>query len=228
MVKNMKIEEMIENGKIFYDELVQDEHGRFKSWEYCYEIFYNNFGVELNEELLDKLSLYLYMYLSSWGMYRGSSFLLQKDYKIHKPIIVEALKEKYKPLLNIKCRDYLDKTNQDLLIEISDYIEEYFNKVRAEVKSVDVKQDVSYTLITKILLGIYGCVPAYDRYFILGVKKYKVTTGNFNINSIVKLSNFYIENEIEFEELRSRMKIKTIEYPQMKLLDMCFWKAGIK
>ena len=33
------------------------------------------------------------MYLSSWGMYRGSSFLLQKDYKIHKPIIVEALKD---------------------------------------------------------------------------------------------------------------------------------------
>ena len=224
----MNTEDIIKDGRDFHNELVQDEHGRFKSWEYCYEIFYNNFDNQLNEDLLDKLSLYLYMYLSSWGMYRGSSFLLQKDYKIHKPIIKEALNKKYKPLLNIKCEDYLDKTNQKLLMEISNYIEKYYNKVRLEVKATNIKQDISYTLITKILLGIYGCVPAYDRYFIIGVKKYKATTGNYNINSIIKLSKFYKENEVELEKVRSKMKINNIEYPQMKLLDMCFWKAGIK
>ena len=36
-------------------------------------------------------------------MYRGSSFLLQKDYKIHIPVVKELLKEEYDPLAGIDC-----------------------------------------------------------------------------------------------------------------------------
>jgi hypothetical protein len=35
----------------------------------------------------DALSLHLAFFLASWGMYRGSSFLLQKDYTIHRPVV---------------------------------------------------------------------------------------------------------------------------------------------
>jgi len=40
----------------------------------------------------DYLSLHHAFYLASWGMYRGSSFLLQKDYKVLTPIVEEILK----------------------------------------------------------------------------------------------------------------------------------------
>lgn len=40
----------------------------------------------------DYLSLQLAYYLASWGMLRGSSFLLWKDYKIHIPMVKEMLK----------------------------------------------------------------------------------------------------------------------------------------
>ena len=36
---------------------------------------------------VDYLTLQLAFYLASWGMYRGSSELLQKDYLIHEPIV---------------------------------------------------------------------------------------------------------------------------------------------
>ncbi|MDD3452726.1 MAG: hypothetical protein PHN42_00390 [Bacilli bacterium] len=224
----MNIEQIIENGKEFYDELIQDENGRFKSWEYCYRLFYNNIDNELTEELLDYLSLNLFMYLASWGMYRGSSFLLNKDYKIHKPVIKEIFNKKYRSLLAIKSEDYLKIENQDKLIEIVSFMQEYYLKVRESIKDKTIEKGVSDTLITKILLGTLGCVPAYDEYFIKGIRKYKVASGMFNNKSIINLVNFYIKYEDVLEEARANMNIKddNIKYPQMKLLDMCFWKAG--
>lgn len=75
-------------------------------------------------------------------------------------------------------------------------------------------------------MGTMGCVPAYDRYFISGIKYLKVSTGNYNINSILKLVDFYEKYFEEFETVRKNMKIKELEYPQMKLIDMCFWQVG--
>jgi hypothetical protein len=43
-------------------------------------------------------------------------------------------------------------------------------------------------------MGTLGCVPAYDRYFIAGIKPQGVVTGNYNINSILKLVDFYEKN----------------------------------
>lgn len=58
---------------------------------------------------MDYLSLQLAFYLASWGMYRGSSFLLQKDYKIYIPVVEEVLKSKYDILFGMKCEDLLDE-----------------------------------------------------------------------------------------------------------------------
>ena len=49
----------------------------------------------------DYLSLHLAFYLASWGMYRGSSFLLQKDYKVLVPIVEEVLKPEYDCLFGV-------------------------------------------------------------------------------------------------------------------------------
>ena len=88
------------------------------------------------------------------------------------------------------------------------------------------KQSVSMTLITKILMGTLGCVPAYDRYFIAGIKKYHVASGGFSIKSVLQISEFYIKNLKDFEKSRRKMTVENLEYPQMKLLDMCFWQVG--
>ena len=70
----------------YFDETIKDIHGRYMSWRYCYKAFSERRN-EVDEQTIDYLALHLAFYLASWGMYRGSSFLLQKDYKIHIPIV---------------------------------------------------------------------------------------------------------------------------------------------
>ena len=215
---------IIDSSTTFYNELKQDPNGRYRSWEYCYKVFHD--ARKAKDVDVDYLSLQLAFYLASWGMYRGSSFLLQKDYKIHIPVVEELLKDKYDPLFGIQCVELRKESNQVLLNEISKWMEKYYESVRKTVKETDVKNKVSSTLITKVLMGTFGCVPAYDRYFIDGVKDQKVSTGNYNLSSLLKLVDFYEENYSELEQTRSKMEVCGLPYPQMKVLDMGFWQIG--
>ena len=94
---------IIRSATSFYNELKEDSNGRYRSWEYCYKVFHD--ARKEKEVDSDYLSLQLAFYLASWGMYRGSSFLLQKDYKIHIPVVEELLKDKYDLLFGIQCME---------------------------------------------------------------------------------------------------------------------------
>ena len=215
---------IIKSSTEFYIALKTDENGRYRSWEYCYSHFIKARGSK--DVDYDYLSLQLAFYLASWGMYRGSSFLLQKDYKIHIPVVKELLSEKYDTLAGIECSDLRNESNQKLLQDINSFLEQYYDKIRREVKEQDLKNKLSFTLITKILMGTLGCVPAYDRYFIAGIKNKKVATGNYNIKSIMQLVDFYEKNADQLEYAREKMEIEGLLYPQMKMIDMGFWQIG--
>jgi hypothetical protein len=100
------VDSIIKSATVFYKTLSEDSNGRFRSWEYCYKCFHdarNNPDADV-----DYLCLHLAFYLASWGMYRGSSFLLQKDYKVHKKVVKEILKPQYDCLFGIKCSKFRD------------------------------------------------------------------------------------------------------------------------
>src|SRR3989338_7710414 len=74
---------------------------RGKSWEHCY-IFFRKYKKFRNDNnLLDRAALHLGFFLASWGMLRGSSFLLQKDYKFYVPLVDILIEPKYDKLWNI-------------------------------------------------------------------------------------------------------------------------------
>ena len=217
---------IIGSATTFYDKLREDKNGRYRSWEHCYKCFHdarNNPSPDF-----DYLSLHLAFYLASWGMYRGSSFILQKDYKIHIPVVKELLKSKYDFLFGLACADLRKKEVQNKLLELNTFLTEYYGQVRESVKETKVKNGLSITLTTKILMGTLGCVPAYDRYFINGIKDQKVSTGNYNLRSLLKLVDFYEKNYERLEEARNKLKVYDLQYPQMKLLDMGFWQIGFE
>lgn len=215
---------IIKSSTEFYNDLKVDENGRYRSWEHCYSHFIKARGSQ--EIDYDYLSLQLTFYLASWGMYRGSSFLLQKDYKVHIPVVKELLNEKYDVLAEIDCIGFKDDSNQKLLQDINSFLEQYYDKIRHKVKEQELKNQLSFTLITKILMGTLGCVPAYDRYFIAGIKNQKVATGNYNIRSVMQLVNFYEKNADRLEPVREKMEVEGMPYPQMKMIDMGFWQIG--
>ena len=217
---------IIKSATTFHDELKKDTNGRYRSWEHCYKCFYE--ARDKKNIDYDYLSLHLAFYLASWGMYRGSTFLLQKDYKVHISVVKELLNPKYDSLFGLECKNLKNEDNQKKLENLNTFLKMYYNKVRDSVKKKEIKNEISSTLTTKILMGTFGCVPAYDRYFIEGVKDQNVTTGNYNLNSLLKLVNFYECNREKLEKTRQSFTVCSLIYPQMKLLDMGFWQIGFE
>lgn len=205
----------------YFNETMEDRHGRYKSWRHCYKAFSENRNI-IDEQTVDYLALHLAFYLASWGMYRGSSFLLQKDYKVHTPIVRIVQEEKYNSLFGISAKDLCKRSNLALLDEIGTRIRSCYAKERPSFDGV--VNNATDTLITKILLGTLGCVPAYDRYYVQSVKKHHISSGRFNSNSVYCVAKFYCDNYDKFEKLRHELSKCGIEYPPMKLMDMCFWQ----
>ena len=75
--------EIISRVKTFYKSISDVPDHRYKSWEHCYFFFKKLRNKELSERDIELAQLHLAFYLASWGMYRGSSFLLQKDYTVY-------------------------------------------------------------------------------------------------------------------------------------------------
>ena len=166
--------ELIKAFKSLNKEITSNENSRYLSWEHCYKEFKSAFS-KIND-LKDKdylnLSLNLAFYLASWGMYRGSSFLLQFDYKVHFEIVKLILKEEYKPLLDYYWKEDDKNYNQNLNLlfgskdseGLVNLIRNHYKPFRKKIKENNkkTKQDISDILVTKILLGTLRCVPAIE------------------------------------------------------------------
>ena len=220
------IDELISAAQTFYDDARANENGRSRSWEHCYRVF-RDARTDPSPDY-DYLSLHLAFYLASWGMYRGSSFLLQKDYKVLSPVVEKVLKPEYDCLFGLACADLREPEVQDSLEKLRKYIAGHFDPIREKVAGRKVTTPVSPVLITKILMGTLGCVPAYDRFFQDGIATYKVTTQEYSLESVRKLAKFYEAHNDRLEEARRGMRTEDLIYPQMKVLDMGFWQIGFE
>ena len=84
------------------------------------------------------------------------------------------------------------------------------------------------TLVTKVLLGTFGCLPACDRFFIAGFR----CAGFFvyswlNPRFVDRILQFSIENIGNLQDEQNRIKKASgVHYPLMKLVDMYFWQIG--
>ena len=220
------IDELISAAQTCYDDARANENGRSRSWEHCYRVF-RDARTDPSPDY-DYLSLHLAFYLASWGMYRGSSFLLQKDYKVLSPIVEEILKPEYDCLFGVACTDLREPEVQERLKNVSDNIANHFGPIRDEVAGRKVASSVSPVLITKILMGTLGCVPAYDRFFEEGAKYLVLKEKNYKKNSLLELADIYEAHNDRLEEARRGMRTDDLIYPQMKLLDMGFWQIGFE
>ena len=161
-------------------------------------------------------------------MYRGSCFIFQKDYKVHTPIVEKVLKPEYDCLFGLACTDVRNSDVRAQLMELSADIADYFDPIREEVKGRVVEYPVSPVLITKILLGTLGCVPAYDTFFEKGVRHLGLKERNYNEDSLLELADFYEAHNDRLEEARRGMRTDDLIYPQMKVLDMGLWQVGFE
>lgn len=208
------------------NELLDNSHrkySRHKSWVHCYKKFSCHIGKTLSDDVADSLALHLTAYLASWGMYRGSTFLLKNtDYPVHIPIVKMLCRNEYALLQNT-----YDPKNTDLLFQLCDEMKKYYIKQRRNLEEGWSGNEVSNTLITKILLGTLGCTPAYDTYAYRALVDLKLV-GIFGKNSLKNIYGYYKNYRNEFDALQAKAsKLEKIEkYPPMKILDLCLWGYG--
>lgn len=208
----------------FHKKLLNDKHDRYRSWEHCYLFFKSNRNKDVDINLF---SLNLFAYLASWGMLRGSSFLLQKDYTFHNDVVEELLKSKYDILIDLNPKDINEETVSLLLKLKLRMIEIYHNNTQVVNGEVCYGKLASDTLITKILLGTLGCSPAYDRYFIDGLRDKGIPNLSFKRKSLFELKKFYIRNSEELINTQNHINtLSEVQYPMMKIVDMYFWEIG--
>ena len=247
--------------KAFYG-LIQDKEGgepdtRYKSWEWCYQAFadgrkkYNQTTNDNEKEkIVDFLALHLAFYLASWGMYRGSAFLLQRDYKTHIGAVNILLKEKcdslwgYEPASingeNSEQNDAILEPDTGLYARIKD---SYNIKKAYNYEETNDEENATDTLVTKILMGTMGCIPAFDRFLKKGIKwlkyhfeDYKKISGTIynQKNNVGKtfniLENLACANKDSLKKCGAKIVTngEKCDYPIMKCVDMFLWQVGFE
>ncbi len=195
---------------------------RFTSFDYCYNYFLRT--KSLTDDV-EKSCLVLGFYLASWGMFRGSSFLLQKSVKCFEPTI-QYISTLDKSVWKIDVDNY-DSDNIKIM-----------QNIYTEVKKRLVHNDnADLTLITKILLGIFGFVPAFDNYFCETFRNLANGQCGFrklNMNSLIMIKKFYEANKESVDNLSKQTftldfttgQKTTINYPKAKIIDMYGFMTG--
>lgn len=209
----------------YHRPMVDDPHHRYLSWDHCYSYFQTLSSSPTDREI-DLGALHLAFYLASWGMYRGSTFLLQKDYRVHIPIIRLLFEKSFASLWNCSNIEVFDDQCADLIVELSESITANYREI---IKSVDgTPRDVtaSDTLTTKIMLGTLGCVPAYDRYVYSGLSRLGLKPYIFGRNGLRRLFTYCREHSSELQSIVIMTQSGKLRYPPMKLMDMYLWRLG--
>lgn len=209
----------------FYAKPTGDANHRYRSWEHCFRHF--SLLTKVSHDQTDIAALHLAFYLASWGMYRGSSDLLWKDYKIHHKAVQILVHRRYTHLRHLEFSDpSQDADIADQILKLSKRLREVY---RQEITSVDGKETdfkATDTLITKILLGTLGCAPACDLYFITGFRKYDQYPG-FEKDFLYSTFRFCRQHRKELKCAQDKIwEQSRLRYPIMKLVDMYFWQRG--
>ena len=204
----------------FHRQLESDSNHRYKSWEHCYTYFK---GDKID---VDTACLQMSFYLASWGMYRGSSFLLWKDYLIHTEVVKHILENKHLQKIDYSV-EYDSYINE--IFCLIEWIKNWYKENINSINGVARKINVTDTLATKIVLGTLACIPAYDRYFIDGIRFKRLSYSRLMKGNFLQVVKYYLDNKEQFDYVNKKIIKKSgIDYPAMKLVDMYFWEIGFE
>lgn len=204
----------------------QNKYHRGMSWEHCYLYFQNHKNINSSESL-DHASLHLGFFMASWGMLRGSSFLLQKDYRFYTPIVERLIDSKYDRLWQVDFLTSFEEKDIDLLFRLKVDLENVI--IKNNNIDGDGNEHRLHLIITKIIMATMGCIPAYDRYYKEGFKKFYKINVDFNKKSFIRMIDIINKDDLLREGLEQRCLLKDskCEYPKMKIIDLHFWLAGL-
>jgi hypothetical protein len=204
------------NLKAFLDHRAPD--ARYASFDYCFNHFQTAREAGETDRLADEdrllqSCLQLGFYLASWGMMRASGEFYKRSVRGLVPVVKQIAAEPASTW-DLDAHNLTHDADQVLVLT---------RRIR---NSFSVS--ASDTLVTKTILGVFGCVPAFDRYFRTG----------FGCSTLCKpalkrIGKYYDDNRGEIDA----PKVFTLDfatgedterrYPKAKIIDMVFFQEGV-
>jgi hypothetical protein len=192
---------------------------RYASFDHCLNYFWEHWETGRTSSLASQSGmqlscLHLGYYLASWGMFRGKAALLQHNSRalLH---AVEMIANAPPIMWTTDVVDY-DENRIEAILDFKDKLTE------------KVPGGQSDTLTSKIMLGVFGCVPAFDRYFRKGFH-----VSSFSPSALRKVHDYYNEHKEIIEACRDFTigfdGVPTERrYTQAKVIDTIFFIEGSK
>jgi len=193
-------------------------YSRYSSFDHCYNYFVS---FHKNKQLTDlvvgsnlrRSCLEIGFFLASWGMYRGKSTLLKSSFMIYEALI-KAVSESNPIYWEIDVADYRSRAKE--VMDCKDMI-----------RSTLPIANPSETLLTKIMLGIYANVPAFDRFFRSGsMLDVCDKTSLYHIYDFYKIHQDIIERNRRLTCHEN--DIDCNRYSAAKVIDMIFFIEGMR
>lgn len=197
----------------------RDPTARYFSFDYCFNYFQSyrerdDIAAMATSANIELSCLQLGFYLASWGMLRGSTDLLQGSSK-HLVPLVEAIAEAPAAIWTIDADSYSD--------DAWAILDEFARDIRTALRP-DTATNI---LVTKIMLGVFGNVPAFDTNFTSGAG-----ISTYTRTQLRRVERFYRENA----EVIDRHHVPTLDfesgeythrtYTRAKVIDMIFFIEG--
>ena len=198
---------------------------RYTAFDYCYNYFHPSIFSPKKYDL-EKSCLVLYTYLANWGMLHNSPRMTKVNH-IYLTPTVRYIAESDSSLWEIDVDNY---TNSNIDRIIATY---------ADVKGLlDLEGSRPVTIVTKILLGVYGFVPAFDNNFCNTFRAIPFENEknlgehcgfrSFNPYACQCIKAFYEANKVEIDNFHKKTKTidfqtgknTNLRYPKAKIIDM--------
>ena len=192
-------------------------NNRYASFDYCFNYFQSarqagQLSRLVSASNIELSCLQLGFFLASWGMFRGSTALLQRSSRYYEPLIAYIATVRSN-IWDVDANSYTDEA-----------IELIFQTQREVARCMP--DEASDVLISKIMLGVFGCVPAFDTRFVKGFR------GTFSKRSLRRIGDFYDQHREVIEANRvttlgfQRGTTTKRRYPRAKVIDMIFFIEG--
>ena len=193
---------------------------RYASFDYCFNYFQDARDAQETVGLaggdrLELSCLHLGFYLASWGMMRGSGGLHGRS--LHELVpVVQVIADEPPATWELDVPGY-SEAGIAAVLALGDRIRSAYTFAASPI------------LVTKTMLGVFGCIPAFDRFFRLGFGRAVLDRA-----TLTKISDFYTANKSGLHTA----SVRTLDfatgqdtpryYTQAKIIDMIFFQEGYK
>lgn len=190
---------------------------------------------------MEESCIYLWSFLGSWGMLRGSSVLFKENSPASLRNVVQCIADTPKEVWDIDVEQYGDEKCRQQIIDLYNSIKQALTEGSSHVdcqnNPITPFEYPSRALITKIMMGVFGIIPAFDTFFsgLFGslYPQKGFHSGNFSHKCLLAIYDFYLQNKEQLDSIKIAVidfdgkPIEGMYYKKAKLIDMYGFTRGV-